>query len=234
MNSMIKTCVATVAFAATLGFGTQQAAATTIPSLITVADGDPGFVVEFKDTDRDGNVYENVGSTFTWALDNVTENVAEETFTYNFILNIFNRSLGDTDENRITAFAFGTSPTLTIDDITVASGDTTYKVTDSFQAGFQNLFGIDLCVFASNKNCQSASSEFVGSGESIDLQLGLTVASSTLDFTGFAVRMASLAEGDSAVFEHSSVTPIPLPAAGWLLLGGLGGLAMLRRRRKDV
>ena len=27
-------------------------------------------------------------------------------------------------------------------------------------------------------------------------------------------------------------TPIPLPAAGWLLLGGLGGLAAMRRRNK--
>lgn len=29
-----------------------------------------------------------------------------------------------------------------------------------------------------------------------------------------------------------TVSPIPLPAAGWLLLGGLGGLAALRRKKK--
>jgi len=30
----------------------------------------------------------------------------------------------------------------------------------------------------------------------------------------------------------SAVAPIPLPAAGWLMIAGLGGLAALRRRRK--
>ncbi len=30
-----------------------------------------------------------------------------------------------------------------------------------------------------------------------------------------------------------TVDPIPLPAAGWLLLGGLGGLAAMKRRRKS-
>jgi hypothetical protein len=36
-------------------------------------------------------------------------------------------------------------------------------------------------------------------------------------------------EGDDCGGGH---TPIPLPAAGWLLLGGLGGLAAMRRRNK--
>jgi hypothetical protein len=32
--------------------------------------------------------------------------------------------------------------------------------------------------------------------------------------------------------DNCGSTPIPLPAAGWLLLGGLGGLAAMRRRNK--
>lgn len=40
--------------------------------------------------------------------------------------------------------------------------------------------------------------------------------------------------GMSHVMLYGVATPIPVPAAGFLLLGGLGGLAALRRRRKTV
>jgi len=35
-------------------------------------------------------------------------------------------------------------------------------------------------------------------------------------------------------FEHASVAAVPVPAAGFLLIGALGGLAALRRRRKTA
>lgn len=34
------------------------------------------------------------------------------------------------------------------------------------------------------------------------------------------------------LFGTSDLVPIPLPAAGWMLLAGIGGLAAMRRRRK--
>ena len=36
----------------------------------------------------------------------------------------------------------------------------------------------------------------------------------------------------SVFYKAGEVPPIPLPAAGWLLLAGIGGLAAMRRRRK--
>lgn len=36
---------------------------------------------------------------------------------------------------------------------------------------------------------------------------------------------------DSGAIASLNVTPVPLPAAGWLLIGGLGGLVALKRRK---
>ena len=36
----------------------------------------------------------------------------------------------------------------------------------------------------------------------------------------------------TATYTSASVTPVPLPAAGWLLLASIGGLAALRRRKQ--
>lgn len=38
----------------------------------------------------------------------------------------------------------------------------------------------------------------------------------------------------SAIHASESIAPVPLPAAGWLLLAGLGGLGLFGRRRQDA
>lgn len=57
---------------------------------------------------------------------------------------------------------------------------------------------------------------------------GLTVAS-PFGAGGAAIQLSSQAL-DGPIFDPTP--PIPLPAAGWLMIAGLGGLAALRRRRK--
>ena len=56
-----------------------------------------------------------------------------------------------------------------------------------------------------------------------------TTASGAVDFTdGFLLQRLDPPNN----IRSATYTPIPLPAAGWLLLGGIGGLALLGRRRK--
>jgi hypothetical protein len=52
--------------------------------------------------------------------------------------------------------------------------------------------------------------------------------------TGFWSTTPITGGGLSHVALYGSVAPIPLPAAGFLLIGALGGLAALRRRRRAV
>jgi hypothetical protein len=62
----------------------------------------------------------------------------------------------------------------------------------------------------------------------------VTLASDSFDFFGFADQTVA---GTAfyvtpAGFRAPGTPPVPLPAAGWLLLGGMGGLFALARRRR--
>lgn len=54
------------------------------------------------------------------------------------------------------------------------------------------------------------------------------------DFYAMGVRVQEVGPQGASdkLFGYVSLTPVPLPAAGWLLLAGVGGLAAMRRRNK--
>ena len=48
------------------------------------------------------------------------------------------------------------------------------------------------------------------------------------------IKIASSRTNDSFTIDGAAITPVPLPAAGWLMIAGLGGLAALRRRKRTA
>jgi hypothetical protein len=64
---------------------------------------------------------------------------------------------------------------------------------------------------------------------------GASFASTT--YEGFIAPPSTMTEAVDARINNVSLandrtSPVPLPAAGWMLLAGLGGIAVLRRRAK--
>ncbi|WP_372922593.1 VPLPA-CTERM sorting domain-containing protein, partial [Roseovarius sp.] len=109
--------------------------------------------------------------------------------------------------------------------------------TSGIQAGYQN-FSIEACVF-DGVNCNAGGggpAVGVAGQESETVNLSFDYGGgSDLTFTSFATRWQSMSVAspdgsDSMVL--GPTTPIPLPAAGWLLLGGVAGLGALARRQK--
>lgn len=104
-----------------------------------------------------------------------------------------------------------------------------------FDAGFFDAVG-SLGLTAYNRNGdllgtvsnQGFGIEFLGLvSEAADIA-GVLFSLTGPEPAGFAIDSLRFGKRDDVIVNPA---PIPLPAAGWLLLGGLGGLAALRRRR---
>lgn len=87
-------------------------------------------------------------------------------------------------------------------------------------SSFPELTQVVIALKAGNNFAAFLLEPFISSGE-WELDRGLSHAS---------IYYRSCEEGDAGC--GISTTPIPLPAAGFLLIGALGGLAVLRRRKK--
>jgi hypothetical protein len=199
-----------------LSTSTDKAEATTVSAI-----GD-SFNVDYA--------YETLVATLTWTVTNIVGN------RWTFSVLIDNNS-PDTDA-RITSFGFTTDPSAS--NITVQGSDWQAAAPNAnLGAGYQNL-NIDDCIFDGN-NCQGGGNEGVTSAATDTVIFSFDYVAGPLTFTDFATRWQSISVTDpndpnGAPATSLVIVPsiVPLPAAGLLLIGALGGLASLRRRRNLV
>ena len=133
-----------------------------------------------------------------------------------------------------TVFDGGTTPEEIIAAVTAGIEDTLSvysEVTIDDLMGGDPLIDVSTaCVSADTGTCSGA----VASGDydrSVDRSFDFDVTFTRLEEGNANFDTFALVDGGIVATEADSFGAIPLPAAGWLLIAGLGGLAAMRRRK---
>ncbi len=238
----MKSCIKSVVLAATLALGTfgsglsAVSAATVTPGTATVTAADTAFswTVNFICSAalpcNGGNPGVTLQARAIFTLQAVTI-VGSETF-WDIGLVLRNNSFLSAG-GFLTAMGFATDPDATLSGVWDANAD---GINWAGGPGSIPGFGTtELCVFDGN-NCAAANEQDMDPAQQDRIGFTLTTGLvDTLTFSDFAVKWAGVGLDGGSSYDAGgtiSVAPVPLPAAGGLLLAGLAGLALLNRKRK--
>ena len=143
----------------------------------------------------------------------------------------------------VTGFFLGTTGDISCGSVTISAVGAGACDDDGELGGNANLNGLlpgnDYSVFDFAIGYpQQGNANRLDSSEFPTLAFSIAAAGTALsDFTAIGLRFQGVtfadgSEGSDKLFDDDPVAPVPLPAAGWMLLAGLGGLGVARRRRR--
>jgi hypothetical protein len=160
---------------------------------------------------------QTVSYTGAWTLQSVAANL------WSFAVTITNTSSAPVgpvtfDPARLVSWGFDTTPTATAFTLTTAPAGWD-------ESGGLGVMNVDHCAYAGPNCAGNANAGITPSdgGQLFEFTFVSTESSITLD--NFLVRFQSIGINS----DGSAV--IPLPAAAWLMLAGLGGLGLMSRRK---
>jgi len=161
---------------------------------------------------------ETLSALGQWSFTGVTGN------TWNFTLDLQNNADSGA---RITSWGFDTTPTASDFAITAPSGWSA--------GGGQGPMSVDHCSFA-GQNCVGGGGGGLSAGDSLTFNFSFESSQEMVTLDDFKTRWQSVGrdDQDSTVLTATTTVPIPLPAAGWLLLTAMGGLGIAARRRRKA
>lgn len=149
-----------------------------------------------------------------------------------FALDMGGGNLDNVNNDEAIVFDFGTPFNLVGATIQIAATENAPFFSSTYQFWGTDNSGVLGCGNAGGLSCITGISTLLASGTATVFDNPVSFLSAQPDFFRYIVATVPTGAADAYRVRSLTVAPIPLPAAGWLLLGATAGLGLMARRRR--